>query len=270
MTLARARRFVQFGLALLLAGALGIAGVLYRYAGADLPIPAELTVFGAFVVGGSGLLVAWVGWRTLRLGSASQAIAQWRVTEAEWQSYVAACRFRETMPGALRGAVPLDLAVPPHGIEVLALRRGFRVGDSFHEVGTLGAEVLDVRVVDSPVHMFEFNVQYATGRSRSVSLGVRIPIAADAQQLASQVEGYWMAREPLQLMSLDQLKSRERAGWWIAVGGLFAFLGVVALFVFNNPPGWAAIAPLGALTVACVGFVRGLRARSVRWRKFGR
>jgi hypothetical protein len=270
MTLARARRFVQFGLALLSVGAVVIAAVLHRNAGADLPIPAELTVFGAFVVGGSGLLVAWVGWRTLRLGSASQAFARWRVSEAEWQGYVAACRFRETMPGALRGAVPLDLAVSPHGVEVLALRSGFRVGDSFHEVGTLGAEVLDVRVVDAPADMFEFNMQYATGKTSSVQLSVRVPIASDAQYLAKTVEAYWMAREPLQLMSLEQLQSRERTGWWIALGGLFVFLGVIAVFLFQNPPGWAAIGPLGAMAVACVGFVRGLRARSVRWRKFGR
>ncbi len=270
MTLARARRFVQSGLGLFVAGALIIAWVVYRHSGADLPVPAELTVFGAFVLAGSGLLVAWVGWRTLRLGSASQAFARWRVTEAEWQTYVAACRARETMPGALRGAVPLDLAVSSQGIEVLALRRGFRVGDSFHELGTLGAEVLDVRVVDSPAAMFEFNVQYATGKTSSVSLGLRIPIANDSAQLAKQVEDHWMAREPLQLMSSAQLRARERTAWWTALGGLFAFLTVIAIFVFSNPPGWAAIAPVGALAVACIGFFRGLRARSVRWRKFGR
>ena len=180
MNLSRARRFVYFGLGLLFAGAAVIAWTLRRHAGADLPVPAELTVFGAFIVGGSGLLVAWVGWRTLRLGSASQAIARWIVSEAEWQRYVAACRMREAMPGALPGAVPLDLPVPPQGIEVLALRRGFRVGESFHEIGTLGAEVLDIRVVDSPAAMFEFNMLYATGKTSSVQHGVRIPIAADA------------------------------------------------------------------------------------------
>ena len=244
-----------------------IAWTVYSHDGGDLPIPAELTVFGAFVVGGSGLFVAYVGCRTLRLGSAAQAIARWVVTDEQWQRYVAACRMRETMPGALPGAVPLDLPVPPQGIEVMALRRGFRVGESFHEVGTLGAEVLDVRVVDSPAAMFEFNMLYATGRTSSVRLGVRIPIAAEAGALAIQVEDYWIAREPLQVMTIEQLRARERAGWTLALIGLAAFLGVIALFVAINPPGWAAIGPIGTLSLAGYGFFRALRARTVRWRK---
>ena len=269
MNLSRARRFVYFGLGLLFAGAAVIAWTLRRHAGADLPVPAGLTVFGAFIVAGSGLLVAWVGWRTLRLGSASQAIARWIVSEAEWQRYVAACRMRETMPGALPGPMPLDLAVPPQGIEVLALRRGFRVGESFHEIGTLGAEVLDVRVVDSPAAMFEFNMLYATGKTSSVRHGVRIPIAADAGTLANQVEDYWIKREPLQVMTAEQLRARERAGWTLAILGFVAFLGVIALFVKINPPGWGAIGPLGTLGLAGYGFFRALRARTVRWRKEG-
>jgi hypothetical protein len=269
MNLSRARRFVYFGLGLLLAGAAVIAWTLSRHAGAGLPVPAEVIVFAAFVVGGFGLLIAWTGWRTLRLGSASQAIARWVVSEAEWQRYVAACRMRETMPGALPGAVPLDLAVPPQGIEVLALRRGFRVGESFHEIGTLGAEMLDVRVVDSPAAMFEFNMVYATGKTSSVQRGVRIPIAADAGALARQVEDHWIAREPLQTMSVEQLRARERAGWTLAVLGFVAFLGVIALFVVINPPGWGAIGPIGTLGLAGYGFFRALRARMVRWRKEG-
>jgi hypothetical protein len=269
MTLARARRFVSFGLGLFLAGAAVIAWTLRRHAGVDLPVPAALTVFGAFVVAGSGLLVAFVGWRTLRLGSAAQAIARWVVSEDEWRRYVAACRMRETMAGALPGAVPLDLPVAPQGIEVLALRRGFRVGESFHEIGTLGAEVLDVRVVDSPAPMFEFNVLYATGRTSSVRRGVRIPTAG-ADVLAKQVEEYWIAREPLQVMSVAQLRGRERAGWTLALLGFAGFLGVIALFVVIHPPGWAAVGPIGTLGLAGFGFFRALRARSVRWRKEGR
>jgi len=267
VTLSRARSFVRFGLGTFLAGAAVIAWTVRRHAGADLPVPAELTVFGAFVVAGSGLMVAFVGWRTLRLGGAAQAIAQWVVSLAEWERYVAACRMRETMPGALPGAVPLDLPVPPQGIEVMALRRGFRVGESFHEIGTLGAEVLDIRVVDSPAAMFEFNVLYATGRTSSVRHGVRIPIAAGAEALASRVEDHWIAREPLQTMSVEQLRARERSGWMLAVLGLVAFLGVIALFVVVDPPGWGAVGPIGTLGLAGWGFVRGLRARSVRWRK---
>ncbi len=267
MTLSRARRFMHFGLVLFFAGAAVIAWTVRRHGGADLPIPAELTVFGAFVVGGSGLLVAWVGWRTLRLGRAAQAFARWVVTEAEWQIYVDACRMREAMPGALPGAVPLDMTAPPQGIEVLALRRGFRVGESFHEIGTLGAEVLDVRVVDSPAAMFEFNMLYATGRTSSVRLGVRIPIAAGAGALADQVEDYWIAREPLLGMTVDQLRARERAGWMLSLVGLAGFLGVIALFVVINPPGWAAVGPIGTLGLSGYGFFRGLRARTVRSRK---
>lgn len=267
MTLSRAQRFVQFGLGLFLAAAAVIAWTVHRHAGSDLPIPAELTVFGASIVGGMGLLLSYVGWNTLRLGSDAQAFARWVVTDTEWQRYSAACRMRETMPGALPGAVPLDLPVPPQGIEVLALRRGFRIGESFHEIGTLGAEVLDVRVVDAPATMFEFNMIYSTGKTSSVRQGVRIPIAAGAEALANQVEDYWIAREPLLTMTVDQLRARERAGWMLALLGLAAFLGVIALFVVINPPGWAAIGPIGTFGVAGYGFFRALRARSVRWRK---
>jgi hypothetical protein len=269
VNLSRARRFVSFGLALGLAGAAVIGWTVRRHAGADLPVPAELTVFAAFVVGGSGLLVAYVGWRTLRLGGDAQAIARWIVSADEWQRYVAACRMRETMPGALPGAVPLDVAVPPPGLEVLALRRGFRVGESFHEIGTLGAEILDVRVVDSPAALFEFNVLYATGKTSSVRLGVRIPIGSAAGTLARQVEDYWVAREPLLGMTVDQLRARERAGWTLSVLGFAAFLGVIALFVAIPPPGLAATLPVGALGLAGYGFFRALRARTVRWRREG-
>lgn len=270
MTLSRARRLVRLGLGLLLVAIAVVAWTLRRYGGADLPVPAAVVVFAAFPVGVWGLLVAYAGWRTLRLGDAGQAIARWVVPEHEWQRYVAACRMRETMPGALPGAVPLDLAVPPQGIEVLALRRGFRVGESFHEVGALGAEVLDVRVVDSPAAMFEFDVLYATGKTSSVQRGVRIPIAAGAEALARQVEDHWIAREPLQTLSVEALRARERGGWTLAVIGFAAFLGVIALFVVVEPPGWAAIGPLGTLAIAGYGFVRGVRARAVRWRKEAR
>jgi hypothetical protein len=162
--------------------------------------------------------------------------------------------------------VPLDLPVPPQGIEVMALRRGFRVGESFHELGTLGAELLDVRVVDSPAPMFEFNVIYARGRTSSVRHGVRIPTAG-AGLLANQVEDHWIAREPLLAMSVDELRARERAGWTLAVLGFVAFLGVIAIFIAINPPGWGAVGPIGTLGLAGFGFFRALRARAVRWRK---
>jgi len=267
MTLARARRFVQFGLLLFLIGGAAFGWTTQRHDGANLPTPAELVLFAAFVVGGLGLLFTWVGWRTLRLGSASQSIARWVVSDAEWQRYVAACRLRVTMPGALPAAVPLDLPVPAGGIEVLALRRGFRVGDSFHEIGTLGAEVLDVRVVDAPADMFEFHVLYSTGKSSSVQQGVRIPIGAGADAQARLVEDYWIAREPLLTMTVDQLRSRERTGWVLTIVGLLAFLGVIGLFLVIQPPGWGAVGPLGALALTFVGFARALRARTVRSRK---
>lgn len=205
----------------------------------------------------------------LRLGSPSQAIARWVVSQDEWQRYAAACRMRESMPGALPGAVPLDMSVPATGVEVLALRRGFRVGESFHEIGTLGAEVLDIRVVDSPAAMFEFNVLYATGKTSSVRHGVRIPIAAGAEALARQVEEHWIAREPLQTMTVEQLRARERAGWTLAGVGFVAFLAVIALFVVIHPPGWGAVGPIGTIALAHYGFFRALRARMVRWRKQG-
>lgn len=269
MTLTTARRFLQFGLGLFVIGALVIAWVNHQHAGADLPVSAELTVFGAFIAAGTSLAVAWVGWSTLRLGAASQAIAQWRVTADAWQAYVAACRMRETMPGALRGAVPLDLPVPPDGIDVLALRRGFRVGDSFHEMGTLSADVFDMRVVDAPAAMFEFNVVYAAGKYSSVSRAVRIPLAADAQAAAHQVEGFWVAREPMLSMTREVLQVRERAGWWMVAGGFGAFAGALVLFAVINPPGWAAIVPVSALGVLLLGIMRAVRARNVRRRRFG-
>lgn len=273
MTLARARGFLWVGLVLGAGGALLLAWVLHRHAGADMPTDAELVALAASIVLGTGLVVAWIGGRTLRLGAASQAIASWRVPEAEWQRYVAACRMREGMPGALPGAVPLDLAMSTDGaapgIDVLALRHGFRVGDSFHEVGTLGADVLDMRVVDAPAPMFEFNMRYAAGDTSSVRLGVRIPIAADAQVLVKQVEDHWIAREPTQVMTCEQLRARERSGWWLVLAGLAAFLCVIALFVAISPPGWAAIAPIGSLALVAVGLFRAIGARTVRWRKFG-
>jgi len=127
-----------------------------------------------------------------------------------------------------------------------------------------------MRVVNSPVNMFEFNIQYATGKTSSVSLGVRVPIAGDAMSLVNQVEDYWIAREPLQVMTLPQLQARERNGWILTVGGLAAFLGVIVLFVMLNPPGRGAIAPLSALALTFPGFARALRARMVRFRKFGK
>lgn len=269
MNLSLARRFVQLGVGLFLAGLAVIAWTMRRHAGADLPVPAELTVAAAFVIGGSGLLLAWFSWRTLRLASDAQAIARWVVSDSEWQRYAAACRMREAMPGAFPGAVPLDLPVPPQGIEVLALRRGFRVGETFHEIGTLGAEVLDVRIVASPAPMFEFNVIYAAGDTSSVRLGVRIPTAG-ADVFVNRIEDHWIAREPMQVMTADQLRRRERVGWALTTLGLAGFLGVIALFVVVNPPGWAAVGPLGTLGIAVYGFLRALRAKAMRLRKEGK
>ena len=70
-------------------------------------------------------------------------------------------------------------------------------------------------------------------------------------------------------MTIDQLRRRERAGWTLAILGFAAFLGVIALFVVTNPPGWGAVAPIGTLGLSGYGVARGLRARSVRWRKEG-
>lgn len=267
MNLTTARRFVQFGLTVLVIAALVVTNVQWRHRGADLPTPAELTVFVALVIGGVGLLLTWVGWRALRLGDASRAMARWLVTSEEWQRYVAACRMREGMAGAFPGAVTLDLVVPTEGVEVLALPRGFRIGDAFHEVGGLGAEVMDIRVVDAPAPMFEFNVRYSRGRQSSDARGVRIPIAAGAEQLANQVEDYWIAREPLQTMTVAQLRSRERSGWNLTLLGLSGFLGIVALFIWISPPGWAAVGPIAMIGLACYGFGRAIRARAVRFRK---
>ena len=266
MPLSRARFMVKLGLLFFLAGAAVVAFTVLT-GPADLPVRGELTVFGAFVVAGSGLLVAWVGWRTLRLASPRNTIARWTVPPDQWARYVAACEMRLAMPGALPTAVPLDLQVGPEGVEVLALKRGFRVGDSFHEIGTLGAELLDMRVVSSPAHMFEFNMTYATGKTSSVRLGVRIPIAEDALTVANGVEDYWIKREPLQVLSIDALRSRERWGWTLSIAGLVLFLGIIALFVKINPPGWAALGPIGALGLAGYGFARGLKARTIRLRK---
>lgn len=268
MPLSRARFMFRFGLALLGLGAAAIAFTVLR-GPADLPTSGELTVFVAGIVAGTGILVAWVGWRTLSLASDNNIIAQWIVTSEEWQRYAAACTMRVAMPGALPGAVPLDLPVGAAGIEVSALTRGFRVGESFHELGGLSAEVLDMRVVDSPADMFEFNVIYATGRTSSVRLGVRIPIATYAKRLANEVEDYWVKKEPLQSLSVEQLRARARSGWTLAIVGLLAFLGTITLFIFINPPGWAAIFTVGSLGIAMYGFGRGVKARNVVWRKGG-
>ena len=194
MLLSRARLMVRLGLALLLLGAAVIAFTLITSQSDDLPVRGELTLFIAFVGAGVGLLVAWIGWRTLRLASDASIIACWTVSPDEWQRYVAACTMRVTMPGTFPNSVSLDQPVPASGVEVLALKHGFRVGDAFHELGSLNAEILDMRVVDAPADMFEFNVRYTMGRHRTVSLGVRIPIASSTKQLANQVEDYWTGR----------------------------------------------------------------------------
>ena len=260
---------VKFGLACLLLGAAVIAIAVLTNQAPELSVARGFTVFGAFVVAGSGLLVAWVGWRTLRLASPANTIAKWTVPSDDWARYIAACQMRITMPGALQGTVLLDTPVPAGGIEVLALKRGFRVGDSFHELGGLSADILDMRVVDSPADMFEFNVIYATGKSSSIQRAVRVPIASNAKQLANQVEDHWVAKEPLQTLTTDQLRARARSGWTLAIIGLIAFLGTIALFIVINPPGWAALAPISTIGLAMYGFARGLRARNVLWRKGG-
>ena len=212
------------------------------------------------------LLVAWIGWRTLRLSNPDRAIARWRVGEVDWRRYQEACRMRERMAGALPGSVALDLQIPLEGIEVIALPDGFSVGDAFHELGTLGAEILDARVVDSPVAMFEFNVIYATGRTSSVRRGVRIPLAG-GETWIKRIEDHWLAREPLLKLGTQDLLLRERAGFRLAMGGLALLVVIIAIFAYVQLPAWAALSPLSALALTCVGFFRGLRARFVRERR---
>ncbi len=266
MKLAEARFMTRLGAALACSGGLTIAGVLAWHLGSKLTIPAELAVFVAFVVGGSGLLVASIGWRTLRLSNPDRAIARWRVGEVDWRRYQEACRMRERMAGALPGSVALDLQIPLEGIEVIALPDGFSVGDAFHELGTLGAEILDARVVDSPVAMFEFNVIYATGRTSSVRRGVRIPLAG-GETWIKRIEDHWLAREPLLKLGTQDLLLRERAGFRLAMGGLALLVVIIAIFAYVQLPAWAALSPLSALALTCVGFFRGLRARFVRERR---
>ena len=273
MPLSRARFMVRLGLALIfLVGLAFVVSRVYASLSTDPPSPRttadDIEFFIGFVIAGTGLLIAWVGWRTLTLASDANTIARWTVPLEEWQRYVAACNMRIAMPGALPGSVPLDLPVGAAGIEVLALKRGFRVGDTFHELGGLSADILDIRVVDSPADMFEFNVIYATGKSSSIQRGVRIPIATYAKKLANDVEDFWIKKEPLQTLTPDQLRARARSGWTLCFVGLIAFLGTIALFVVINPPGWAALAPLGTLALTFYGFARGLRARNVLWRKY--
>lgn len=270
MPLALARRLVKIGLALLLLGVTTGAGISLGTESLTRSVTVEVMRLIGFVAAGVGLLLVWIGWRTLRLARPANTIARWIIPPDQWQLYVAACRMREAMPGTLRGAVPLDLPVPATGIEVLALKRGFRVGDSFHELGTIGSEMMDMRVVDSPAHLFEFNMRYSTGRYSSVAQGVRIPIAVDAQELANQVEDYWVKREPLQTMSIDQLRARGRNAAWMAWFGLVAFLASIAILGSVNPPGWMAVLPIGSGCVAGVGFARWLNARNVRWRREGK
>lgn len=264
MPLSRARSLFRLGLMLL---SVAVAYIILQ------PVVAvragDLWSFIAYVAAGIGLFVAYIGWRAMRLASEANIIARWLVSPEEWQRYVAACRMRVTMPGALPGAVPLDIVVPDNGIEVQALKRGFRVGDSFHEIGGIGAEVIDMRVIDSPVDLFEFNVRYQVARYSSVAQGVRIPIAADAKTMANTVEDYWAANQPLQLMSVEQLRARVRSGWKMALAGLAAFIGFMMMFAFLNPPAWMAIAPVASMGVAIYGFAKGVQANNVLMAKGG-
>jgi hypothetical protein len=266
MPLARARLLLRIGLIMLGLGAATIAITFLTSPTDDLPESRELTAFVAFVIGGIGLFLAYIGHRTLRLASPANRIAKWTVPPDEWQRYVAACTMRVTMPGTFPNIVSLDQPVPAGGIEVLALKRGFRVGDAFHELGSLNAEILDMRVVDSPADMFEFNVTYTVGRYSTVQHGVRIPIASNAKQLANEVEDYWVKKEPLQTMPVEELRARARSHALLALAGLLAFLGTITMFVYINPPGWAAIAPISTFGVGVYGFAQWIKTRNRLWR----
>ncbi|MHB1329355.1 MAG: hypothetical protein ACYC2K_14250 [Gemmatimonadales bacterium] len=170
MPLASARRLMVVGCVLVLLGGAGL--LVTTQMGLD-----ALGRLGGGTVFGVGLLLIWIGWRTLRVAGRGE-FARWVVPAAEWQRYVEACRLRETMPGTYPGSIPLDQQVPAEGVTIVAVRRGFRIGEGFYELGTVGAEIMDMRRVSAPAHLFEFNVSYTVSRYRTVQSAVRVPIGS--------------------------------------------------------------------------------------------
>lgn len=266
MPLATARRLISVGFALVLLGGLGLLlTVLYVDGPTQMGLDA-LGRFGGMTVLAVGLLLVWIGWRTLRAAARGE-FARWVVPVGEWQRFIEACRLRETMPGTFPGAVPIDQEVPAQGMTVVAVRRGFRIGEGFYELGTLGAEVLDMRRVGAPVHLFEFNVAYSVNRYQTLRQAVRVPISSDATALADRVEDYWAADQPLLSMSDDALRSRRNRAFALSLVWLFVFLAVVVAMTLNNPPGWMAIFPIVTLGLGFFFFFRGVRVRSIEFRR---
>jgi hypothetical protein len=267
VSLSLARRLVQFGLLLLLGGLAAAIITSRQTISEDLSTGSELAIYVAALIAGIGLLVAWLGWRTLRLASPGNTIANWTIPPDQWQLYVAACQMREKMAGALSGTVPLNMESGNNGVEVIAMRKGFRVGDTFHEVGTIGAETLDMRRADSPAHMFEFNIRYTTSKTSSMMRAVRIPIATDAFALADQIEDYWVKRQPLLHMPIEQLRDRVKQSGMLALGNLMVFVGTMIVLSNGNAAAWVAILPIAAMSLAGYGFARWITARNELMRR---
>lgn len=77
MPLSLARRLVKIGLALLLLGVATAAGIFLGTESATRSATVEVMRFIGFVVAGVGLLLAWIGWRALRLARPANTIARW-------------------------------------------------------------------------------------------------------------------------------------------------------------------------------------------------
>lgn len=187
MSLALARRFVQFGPIVAAIGALVYLALMFRTG--DTPVIVNVI---AMILFAGGLIAAWLGRRILRLTAPENVIARWVVSHDEWRRYVATCREREALPDALPGAVTLDREIPSSGAEILALRRGFVIFETFLEAGTSGARVMATRVVEGPVHLFELDIDYSSDDTH-VQRTIRIPVPRHALERAAEVERHWMS-----------------------------------------------------------------------------
>lgn len=149
---------------------------------------------GLSMVGGAvflgGLIFLYMGRRILRLASPENILTRWNLTADQWRQYVAVAREREELRGALAGHIAIDSETPSGGIEVIALKQGFMVGEHFYEAGTSGARIKAIRVVDGALPLFELDVEISSDETW-VRRTMRIPVPRTALEQASKVERHW-------------------------------------------------------------------------------
>ncbi len=188
MPLWLARRLAQYGPIVAAIGAL--LAIALKFIGDDNTIIS--TFVGTFLIVG-GLLGAWMGRKVVSMTAPENVIARWQVSHDEWRRYVAICQEREAMPDARIGAIPIKHDIPSSGTEILALKDGFLVLDSFYQAGDSSAPLDALRVIPGSINLFELDIDYSRSDT-AVSTTIRIPVPQHALEQAASIEKYWQAR----------------------------------------------------------------------------